>query len=161
MSKKRTRKKNAGTTNKKVQKDNRAITPGVVKLDDEQMKIILDELTQMCEWSTNRIVDETQCKFRPMIKREKTDMFSSILRCVLAGMFLLFGVCVIAGIVANWTNYWKGGIDNTVTLFMLLVGLASSICGIDIFREKDRSYIVSLFSAIVALVALIIVLIDR
>ena len=31
-----------------------------IRLDDEQVESILDSLTQRIEWSTNRIIDESQ-----------------------------------------------------------------------------------------------------
>lgn len=41
---------------------------------------------------------------------------------------------------------------------MLVIVVDCIILGIDIFKEKDRNYIISLFSALVALVALIVTL---
>ena len=41
---------------------------------------------------------------------------------------------------------------------MCVIVVDCIILGIDIFKEKDRNYIISLFSALVALVALVVTL---
>ena len=48
-----------------------------VRIDSEQQKQLLDDLTQRIEWSTNRIVDETRPS--PMIvPQKKIDSFSKL-----------------------------------------------------------------------------------
>ena len=130
-----------------------------VQLDDEQIDAFLDKLTDRIEWSTNRIVDDTNTT--PIIIKEpkKEDAFSIVLKSVLSVLFCGFGIVIIIAIIRNWSTYWIGGANNLATLCVLFVGLICFAIGVDIFKEKDRNYLVSLFSALVALVALIVSLI--
>ncbi len=130
-----------------------------IRLDPTQVDEIMNQLTERIEWSTNRIVDETDPHTPIIIKSKKADMFSSIIRWTLSFVFAGFGVGLIAILVANWSSYWTGGVNNISTFCVILIGLISTVIGIDIFREKDRNYIISLFSALVALVALIVTLV--
>lgn len=131
-----------------------------VRLDQSQVEELMDQLTDRIQWSTNRIVDETKPRSTPVIIREKkTDTFSSLIRWILSFVFIGFGVGLIAMLISNWSTYWIGGVHNISALCVIFIGLISTAIGIDIFRENDRDYIVSLFSAIVALVALIVTLV--
>lgn len=127
-----------------------------IRLDEDQKQQLLDELTERIEWSTNRIIDEAAKPSVFVSQRSKNDMFSIILRVVLSILFSGFGTLLIIGIVINWGSYWTGGIQNLAVMCVFLIGLVCLSIGIDIFREKDRDYLVSLFSVLVALVALIL-----
>ena len=140
----------------KKKTDDHSVT---IRLDQAQVDEIMDQLTERIEWSTNRIVDETAPQTPIIIKSKKTDMFSSVIRWILFFVFVGFGIGLIAVLVSNWSSYWTGGVNNISTLCMILIGLISTVIGVDIFKEKDRNYIISLFSALVALVALIVTLI--
>jgi len=141
---------------KKKKSDDHSVT---IRLDQAQVDEIMDQLTERIEWSTNRIVDKTAPQTPIIIKSKKTDMFSSVIRWILFFVFVGFGVGLIAVLVSNWSSYWTGGANNISTLCVILIGLISTVIGVDIFREKDRNYIISLFSALVALVALIVTLV--
>lgn len=129
-----------------------------VHLSDKQFDQLIDELSQRCEWSTNRIIEETKHRPQLLVQNKKKDIASSILQIAMAAVFFGVGLCVISTIILNWNLYWTGGAKNVATLCVFFVGVISCACGIDLFFEKDRSYVVSLFSALVALVALIVVL---
>ncbi|MBO4770355.1 MAG: hypothetical protein J5563_06195 [Clostridia bacterium] len=141
---------------KKKKEDEHSIT---IRLDQTQVDEIMDQLTEKIEWSTNRIVDESANKTPIVIKPQKKDMFSSLIRWILSVVFFGFGVGLIAVLITNWSSYWIGGTNNISTLCVILIGLISITIGIDLFREKDRNYVISLFSALVALVALIVTLV--
>ena len=131
-----------------------------VRLDQSQVEELMDQLTDRIQWSTNRIVDETSPRSTPVIIREKkTDTFSSLIRWILSFAFIGFGVGLIVMLISNWSTYWIGGVYNISVLCVIFIGLISTAIGVDIFREKDRTYVISLFSAIVALVALIVTLV--
>ena len=140
----------------KKKADEHSIT---IRLDQSQVDEIMDQLTERIEWSTNRIVDETAPRTPIIVKSNKSDVFSSIIRWILLVVFAGFGVGLIAVLITNWSTYWTGGANNVSTLCVILIGVISVVIGIDIFREKDKKYIVSLFSALVALVALIVTLV--
>ena len=130
-----------------------------VRLDSEQQKQLLDDLTQRIEWSTNRIVDETRPS--PMIvPQKKIDSFSKLVKVLLCGLFVGFGILGFITVINNWSTMYIGGFANTVAIgIVLLICLACIVIGIDIWREKDRNYLIALFSALVSLVALIVALV--
>ncbi len=138
----------------------KATEPSItIRLDQTQIDEIMDQLTDRIEWSTNRIVDESSHNIPIVIKNNKSDVFSSIIRWILLIVFAGFGIGLIAVLISNWSTYWVGGINNISTLCVIVIGVISVVIGIDIFRERDKNYIVSLFSALVALVALIVTLV--
>ena len=131
-----------------------------VRLDSEQQKQLLDDLTQRIEWSTNRIVDETKPS-SVIVPQKKTDAFSKLVKVLLCGLFAGFGVLGFYTVFANWSTMYIGGFSNTVAIGILfLISFACIIIGVDIWREKDRNYLIALFSALVSLVALIVALVN-
>lgn len=130
-----------------------------VCLDSEQQKQLLDDLTQRIEWSTNRIVDETRPS--PMVvPQKKIDSFSKLVKVLLCGLFVGFGILGLITVINNWSTMYVGGFANTVAIgIVFLICLACIVIGIDIWREKDRNYLIALFSALVSLVALIVALV--
>ena len=127
-----------------------------VRLDSEQQKQLLDDLTQRIEWSTNRIVDETKPS-SVIVPQKKTDAFSQLVKGSLCVLFAGFGILGFYTIFSNWSTIYIGGFANTVAVVVVfLICFDCIMIGIDILREKDRNYLIALFSALVSLVALIV-----
>lgn len=134
----------------------------VVRLDDAQMELFLNELTERVEWSTNKIVDEAK-ENRVIITpqtQERKDGFSLLVKLLLGLLFIGFGVALGHILITQFGYYWSRGWGEKFAMVIFhLISLDCVILGIDIFRERDRNYLVSMFSALVALVALIITII--
>ena len=133
-----------------------------VRLDEAQLTKFLDELTERIEWSTNRIVDETAPKRVVIQPREttNTDGFSWLLKCSIGLPIMLFGIGLFAALWQSADLYWKQGWNMRAVVIFLGIAAFNCLClGVEIFREKDRNYIVALFSALVSLVALIVTLV--
>jgi hypothetical protein len=132
-----------------------------VRLDEEQYNDFLEEITQRIQWSTNHIVDES----RPVIREFnpthlKMDGFSSFIKWSLAGAFITFGLAIIIALVNQWSAFWVDKwVNKIAAIIVVIAGLDSIILGAELFKEKDRNYVVSVFSALVALVALIVTLV--
>lgn len=74
--------------------------------------------------------------------------------------FFAVAVTMIYFIYINCGVYWNVALAHKLALiFMGILGFDSVCLGIEILKEKDRNYIISLFSALVALVALIVSLV--
>lgn len=130
-----------------------------VRLDSKQQQQILDDLTQRIEWSTNRIIDETN-PTPQIVPQKKTDAFSILVKVLLCGLFVGFGILGFITIISNWSTVYVGGFANIVAIgIVFVICLACVIIGVDIWREKDRNYLIALFSALVSLVALIVALV--
>ena len=128
----------------------------VVRLDEEQVNAFLEQLTKRMEWSTNRIVDETTPP-TVIVPQKKTDAFSQFVKILLCVLFVGFGILGFYTVFANWSTLYIGGLANTLAVgIVFLICFACIIIGIDIWREKDRNYLIALFSALVSLVALIV-----
>lgn len=131
----------------------------VVRLEDEQLDQFVSDLTERIEWSTNRIVDETKVPRLIVPNKNSLDTFSIMLQIALGGIFCGAGVWIIITLFTNWSFYWIGGLQNAAVFCLISMSVACILIGIDVFREKDRNYLLSLFSALVALMALIVALI--
>jgi len=143
---------------KKVSDDARE--PVTVRLDAEQENRLLDELTQRIEWSTNRIVDEVKPHCIVDTPEKKSDGFSLLIKCVIGIPILLFGIATFYYLYQNASGYWDQGFSMQFAVVMMgILGFDCIILGVEVLREKDRNYIVALFSALVSLVALIVTLV--
>lgn len=133
----------------------------VVKLDDEQIDAFLEQLTERIEWSTNKIVDESfkSSNFIP-IEHYSEGGFTYFIKLIIATPFFIVAVALIYSIYHNCVAYWN--LDLVHKLVLIIMGILvvdSAGLGVEILKEKDRNYIISLFSALVALVALIVSLV--
>lgn len=134
--------------------------PVTVRLDAEQEKRMLDEFTQRLEWSTNRIIDEVKPHCIVDTPEKKSDGFSLLIKCVIGIPILLFGIAIAFYLYQNALGYWGQGFTMQLAVVMMgILGFDCIILGIEVLREKDRNYIVALFSALVSLVALIVTLV--
>ncbi len=134
--------------------------PVTVRLDAEQENRLLHELTQRVEWSTNRIVDEVKPHYIVNAPKNKSDGFSLLIKCIIGIPILIFGIAIAFYLYQNAPGYWEQGFSMQFAVVMMgILGFDCLILGFEILREKDRNYIVALFSALVSLVALIVTLI--
>lgn len=131
-----------------------------VRLDAEQENRLLDELTQRMEWSTNRIVDEVKPHYVVNAPENKSDGFSLLIKCIIGIPILIFGAAIACFLYQNAATYWQQGFSTQFAVVMIgILGFDCIVLGIEVLREKDRNYIVALFSALVSLVALIVTLV--
>jgi hypothetical protein len=143
---------------KKVSDDARE--PVTVRLDAEQENRLLDELTQRVEWSTNRIVDEMKPHYIVNTPQKKSDGFSLLIKCIIGIPMLIVGAAIFYYLYQNALGYWEQGFSMQFAVVMMgILGFDCIVLGIEVLREKDRNYIVALFSALVSLVALIVTLV--
>ncbi len=134
--------------------------PVTVRLDAEQENRLLDELTQRVEWSTNRIVDEMKPHYIVNTPQKKSDGFSLLIKCIIGIPMLIVGAAIFYYLYQNALGYWEQGFSMQFAVVMMgILGFDCIVLGIEVLREKDRNYIVALFSALVSLVALIVTLV--
>lgn len=131
-----------------------------VRLDAEQETRLLEELTKRVGWSTNRIVDEVKPHYIVNAPENKSDGFSLLIKCIIGIPILIFGAAIIFYLFQNAVGSWEQGFSMQFAVVMMgILGFDCLVLGVEILREKDRNYIVALFSALVSLVALIVTLI--
>lgn len=131
-----------------------------VHLDDEQMQSFLDGLIEQMELSTNGIADKISKSITVnTMQKQPKDGFSLFMKCSIAILFFSFTGCCVISLFSTWEHFWNEGWMSRMALFVVAIaGFDCFILGIEICREKDRNYIVSLFSALVALAALFVTL---
>lgn len=132
-----------------------------VKIDKSQIESIKSDIVSLTEWSTNRIVDELSdsiefSRQNTDTEKDKSSLFADIIRWGLAILFVTAGVLSVITIISNWSHFWTGGIQKLCVIFIFEMSFICCALGVSIFKEKDKNFIVSMFSALVALVALII-----
>lgn len=131
-----------------------------IRLDDEQLESIFNRLEQDIEWSTNRVVDEmpryvTTPRFGE--RKNNSGFFSLILRIIIALIFFVLSFSIIWVILTYRKQYWSEGLAQRFALIVVaMVGICCFILGVEMLKEKDRNYVVAVFSALVAVVALIV-----
>ncbi|MBR4050708.1 MAG: hypothetical protein IKK09_09450 [Clostridia bacterium] len=126
-------------------------------LDQEQLDDFLEQLTERIVWSTNRIVDESTPCSMPAETSKQSDGISLFFKLAIGIPIIFFGLLVFYLIFKNGNLYWvQGNIHKIAIVIMWILGLDCVGLGIEVLREKDRNYIVALFSALVSLVALIV-----
>ena len=132
-----------------------------IRLNDEQLQRFLDDLTQRIEWSTNKIVDETpKTTVVHTTESQPKDGFSLIIKWIIAGLFFTVSIAMGYLLYSIWGEFWNAGWGSQIALLIVAVtGFDCFLLGVEIIKEKDRNYIISLFSALVALVALIFTLV--
>ncbi len=135
--------------------------PQTVRIDKSQIESIKSDIVDLSEWSTNRIVDNLSDAIEFSNKSSEQDesknsLFADIIRWGLAFLFISVGALSIITVISKWSFFWTGGIQKICVIFIFEVSCICCALGVSIFREKDKNYIVSMFSALVALVALII-----
>lgn len=133
-----------------------------VLLNDTQLESFLEELTDRINWSTNKIVDEMphSININPQ-SFQRDDSCSTILKFGIGIPF--FMIAFLIGIFLNniYEEYWNlGWTGKLCVIILVIVTLDCLALGVEIFKAKDKNYIVSLFSALVALVALIVSVIN-
>lgn len=134
--------------------------PAIVRLEAEQENRLLDELTQRVEWSTNRIVDEVKPHYIVNAPENKSDGFSLLIKCIIGIPMLIVGLAIICYLYQNASGYWEQGFSMQFAVVMMgILGFDCIVLGVEVLREKDRNYVVALFSALVSLVALIVTLV--
>ena len=73
---------------------------------------------------------------------------------------LIVGAAIFYYLYQNALGYWEQGFSMQFAVVMMgILGFDCIVLGIEVLREKDRNYIVALFSALVSLVALIVTLV--
>lgn len=131
-----------------------------IRLDDAQLESIFTRLEQNIEWSTDRVVDEmpryvTTPQFGE--RKNNSNFFSLILRVIIALIFFALGFSIVWVILTYGKQYWNEGLAKRFALiFVTMVSICCFILGVEILKEKDRNYVVAVFSALVAVVALIV-----
>lgn len=132
----------------------------IIQLDDAQTNAFLNELTQRIEWATNRIVDE-KVPVQVTVQNPSVDSrgFPWLLKCTVGVPIILFGVGIVGFLLKSAGEYWaQSWAMRLMIVFLAVIAFDCFGLGVEIFREKDRNYLVALFSALVSLVALIVTL---
>ena len=132
-----------------------------IRLDETQLNEFVNELTHRIEWSTNRIVDESKPAYVTVqTQNSSAGGFSWLLKCIIGIPIMLVGIGILAFMCQSIGLYWTQGWSMRLALLFLGIAAFDCLClGVEIFRERDRNYIIALFSALVSLVALIITLV--
>lgn len=131
-----------------------------VKIDESQLYDFLRDLTNHIDLNTDDVADEIRYSRSDNKISNRDDLFSASLKISLAGFFVLFAGILGYHLITEWSTIWSQGTNGKASLFvMCIIAFDCLVLGIDLFKEKDRNYIVSIFSALVALVALIVTLV--
>lgn len=128
-----------------------------VHLDDVQMQLLINAVSQSINQSSRKTVDELS-KVLVKEKAQRNDFFSLLVKVVLFATFFCFGVLIIGATILKWNDLWIGGLQNLAVVILLIYSIVFIVLSVDIWFEKERNYLISIFSALVAFVALVITL---
>lgn len=123
---------------------------GTVRIDENQLEGFLNDLTARVEWSTNRIIDESETKYvvstNNLNKDSDENALSSALKYLMGVLFLEVFDVLFVGLTNMWRQHWTAGWGSRLA-FIAMVAMAVDcfLVGIAIFQEKDKSFIVAFF----------------
>lgn len=105
---------------------------------------------------------ETEKKEDKISKKDKIRKFMpAFIRIVIGIMFVCFGLLMLSELTNNIGNYWKGDFASgfaVVLTYLISFGIIG--CGISVFFEKDKNYIIGVASLFVAFVAMLVAFIN-
>lgn len=142
----------------KSNKQNAVIfVPKETKLNQEQLNEFGERLSYMLDSYTDRFT-RSSVTTSEHITYSRT---SKIIRWFLMALFVCLGIWIIGELIINWklvltTPFSLSALLAGIMLFGF--GVACFVIAFDIRKENSKSYIISLFSAVVAVVALIVTL---
>ena len=124
-----------------------------VVLSQEQFEKLLDAIRKGNDESR---AEEKHCK-----RKSKISKFMPLFLKILLGVvFICAGLLAVLEMSNNIEKYWSGTFaDGLAVVLTYIISFGIMGCGVSIFYEKDRKYIVSVASLFVAFVALMISLI--
>jgi len=125
----------------------------VFTLSEEQFDRLLE---------TIKSEKETEKKEDKISKKDKIRKFMpAFIRIVIGIMFVCFGLLMLSELTNNIGNYWKGDFASgfaVVLTYLISFGIIG--CGISVFFEKDKNYIIGVASLFVAFVAMLVAFIN-
>ncbi len=124
-----------------------------VVLSQEQFEKLLDAI--------RKGNDEPQAEEKHCKRKSKISKFMPLfLKTLLGVIFFCAGLLAVLEMSNNIEKYWSGTFaDGLAVVLTYIISFGIMGCGVSIFYEKDRKYIVSVASLFVAFVALMISLI--
>lgn len=129
-----------------------------VKFNDKQLELVLKEIRSMHE-NQNEQINKSLKEIGNLnlIQNKVSDSFSRIVRWTMFSLFIVIGIILTLGALINICTLWSPNIFNNIAVIILLIlGIILIILGFSIIKIDDRNYLISVFSAIVALAALIV-----
>lgn len=134
-------------------KDMRNEEEKAVTLSQEQFEKLLDAIRK---GNDEPQAEEKHCKCKSKIAK----FMPLFLKILFGVVFICAGLLAVLEMSNNIENYWSGTFaDGLAVVLTYIISFGIMGCGVSIFYEKDRKYIVSVASLFVAFVALMISLI--
>lgn len=133
-----------------------------VQFDEQQMSLFIDEFVEQIKCVNKQEKNKISSSDIVMQKRQSFNMMQMILKIALCSPFTFVIMAIIMFYFNAGVYYWNLSWDYRFLLFV--IGMICFDCVViitEIFKEKDRNFIVSLFAALVALVSLIVTLTNR
>lgn len=132
----------------------------IVQFDEQQIEKYLNEIINKLDVSTNKICDEINQAVKS-IKKPRSDDISFLLKLLVAALCFVIAIVFLCCIFSGFTLLGNGESGRAMLFILCSAGfcLAFTMLGWEIIKEKDRNYIVSLFSAVVALTALVVTIV--
>lgn len=141
----------------KISKETEGSKTATVKIDEEQMRIITELLNEL-RISVDDVSVEPQTQ-----NSDDADFHapSILMKTALGTFFVMIAVALILGLIKSWNAIIVANNLFTAIVAAVILGviaLTSIVIGCSIGTEQSKTYIVSLFSAVVALAALSVAL---
>ena len=128
------------------------------KFNDKQLSTILKEIKLIHE-NQNEKIDKSVKEINDFnLEQNKIkDSFSRVVRWTMFTLFVAVGIILTFGTVFNIPVLWNSDFYNNLAVIILIaLGIVLIVLGASIIKIDDRNYLISIFSAIVALAALIV-----
>ena len=90
------------------------------------------------------------------------DGYSIIVKILLIALFEIVGVLSVCSTIIIWNDFWGENIINNISIILVLgLSFLLIILGLHIVKIKSRSYLLSVFATLVALISLLVSLLNK
>ena len=129
-----------------------------VQFNEKQLKFILNEIKLIHENQNEQINESLKAINDYNLEQNKIkDIFSRIVRWTMFSLFIVVGLMLCIGAISLLPSIWNDDFfNNSAIVILIVLGIILIILGISIIKINDRNYLISVFSSIVALAALIV-----
>lgn len=128
----------------------------IKKLQEGQLKL------EPFSDNTNQTVKSSiapMAKTPALKNHHKETLFSEAARVILSLLFIVFGVLLANEILLNWSAYWNASTKGIGAIILLADSIGCIVLGVSLWWEKDRNYIMSIYSALVAFASLVVTMV--
>ena len=90
------------------------------------------------------------------------DGYSVFVKILMVVLFVVVGCLSICSTIIIWNDFWGNNVFNKIAIILVMIlSVTILVLGFHIIKIKSRSYLLSVFASIVALISLLVSLLNK